>query len=425
MKTLKTKTYPKSTPNNEGLVPVYIRIYVNGTDATFSTGINVSLDRWKKTDGFRNTRNKEEQDIRFEVDSAIKKLEEIADNLLEAGEAFNAKMVINIATGKTEKRETFKTNNKISFIKAFEMHHQTFLRDNIELRLEKGLSQEEAEKDAKLSHNKYNSMKQKVVDYLKKQYKLDDMPLASFDDEFQQGFLKFLKAGLGRNTAIKYFKSFNYIFKFSVKKKLLEAYPFTDDYGYLPMEKTNTAALTPTELNTIIKKKFKTERMNIVKDIFVFLSLTGYSYIDYKKLKRSNIETRNRQMFIIRDRKKSGNEQNVPLLPQAIAILDKYKNHPDCVATGSLLPIRSDVKLNEYLKDIASLCEINKHLTTKVARKTFASMLANAGAQIKAVSRLIGHSRISTTEQFYINTDDEVLINAVKSIQNKVKLKVA
>ncbi len=72
-------------------------------------------------------------------------------------------------------------------------------------------------------------------------------------------------------------------------------------------------------------------------------------------------------------RQKSKSQTDIPLLPKAVEIMSKYKCHPICMQRRSVLPVRSNQKMNEYLKEIAVICEISTNLNTHKARRTFAS----------------------------------------------------
>ncbi|HEY9006578.1 MAG TPA: tyrosine-type recombinase/integrase [Ohtaekwangia sp.] len=79
---------------------------------------------------------------------------------------------------------------------------------------------------------------------------------------------------------------------------------------------------------------------------------------------------------------------HLPLLPQALKIMDAYKDHPQCVNEGKLLPVSSNQKMNEYLKEIADRCEINKKMTFHTARHTFATTVTlTNGVPIETVSK--------------------------------------
>ena len=82
-----------------------------------------------------------------------------------------------------------------------------------------------------------------------------------------------------------------------------------------------------------------------------------------------------------------------------MAIIEKYRNNYKAVAQGRLFPKISNQKLNSYLKEIADVCGIKKNLTFHIARHTFATTVTlSNGIPIETVSKLLGHSKISTTQ---------------------------
>lgn len=103
--------------------------------------------------------------------------------------------------------------------------------------------------------------------------------------------------------------------------------------------------------------------------------------------------------WIIIDRTKTDNQSRVPLLPQAKSILRKYENFPVNRNRRKLLPVRTNQKMNEYLKELAGVCGINKNLSMHVARHTFAiTVTLTFGVPIETVSKMLGHTSLKTTQ---------------------------
>jgi site-specific recombinase XerD len=99
----------------------------------------------------------------------------------------------------------------------------------------------------------------------------------------------------------------------------------------------------------------------------------------------------------------------MPLMPEALAIVEKYKGHPKCIISGLLLPILSNQKMNSYLKEIADTCDVDKPLTFHIARHTFATTVAlSHGVPIETVSKILGHSSIKQTQHYAKLTDNKV-----------------
>jgi site-specific recombinase XerD len=87
------------------------------------------------------------------------------------------------------------------------------------------------------------------------------------------------------------------------------------------------------------------------------------------------------------------------LLPKAMEIIDKYKSNASLLENGRLLPIYSNQMINRTLRDIANACGIRKKVTFHVARHTFATAITlSNGVPIETVSKLLGHTKLSTTQ---------------------------
>jgi integrase len=99
--------------------------------------------------------------------------------------------------------------------------------------------------------------------------------------------------------------------------------------------------------------------------------------------------------------KKTDTSSRIPLLPVALEILNRYQDDPQCENKGLLLPVLSNQKMNAYLKEIADLCGIIKHLTLHLARHTFATTVTlSNGVPIETVSKMLGHTVLKTTQYY-------------------------
>ncbi|WP_414617427.1 site-specific integrase [Dyadobacter sp. 32] len=89
---------------------------------------------------------------------------------------------------------------------------------------------------------------------------------------------------------------------------------------------------------------------------------------------------------------------------------------------GRLLPVLSNQKTNAYLKEIAELCRINKHLTFHLARHTFATTVTlTNGVPIESVSKMLSHTSIKTT-QIYAKIVDRKISDDMNTLKSKLGL---
>jgi len=169
------------------------------------------------------------------------------------------------------------------------------------------------------------------------------------------------------------------------------------------------------EVRSIEEKEFSMKRLNQVKDVFLFSIYTGLAYADICDLKKADIYTDpEKYKWIWRDRMKTESEYKVPLLPQAAAILERYHEET------ALLPVKSNQKMNAYLKEIATLCEIDKELTFHMARHTFATTITLSNdVPIDTVSKMMGHSSLKTT-QIYAKIVDSKMKSDMQNLREKL-----
>ncbi len=192
-------------------------------------------------------------------------------------------------------------------------------------------------------------------------------------------------------------------------------------YGSFKVSRNETHRdyLTIQELEQIRNKEINTLRMETIRDIFIFACYTGLGYAELKKLNGTHIHQGNDGgKWIIIDRNKTDIRCRVPLLPQAIAISQKYKNFPIPQNRVKLLPVHSNQKMNEYLKELAGICGINKKLSMHVARHTFAtSVTLSNGVPIETVSKMLGHTSIKTTQIYARIVDTKISTDMKKLVE--------
>src|SRR4030095_10029525 len=151
------------------------------------------------------------------------------------------------------------------------------------------------------------------------------------------------------NTTIKYIANFRKIVNRCIRYGWLGRDPFI---GFKMSKKEVVPEfLTNYELQTIMTKRFSTHRLSQVRDIFVFCCLTGLAFADVHKLAHTNICIGvDGGKWIFTNRQKTDTPSRIPLLPAAIEILERYRDCPNCINSGKVLPVLSNQKYNEYLK---------------------------------------------------------------------------
>ena len=234
---------------------------------------------------------------------------------------------------------------------------------------------------------------------------------------------------IGNNTIAKHIQNIKRVINDCVDKAWCKSNPFVNFSIKTTLK--DREFLSDVELEEMIQKKINLERVEVVKDIFVFSCFTGLSYIDIANLTPHQIVTGiDHGKWIYTSRQKTGTASHIPILPQAMQIIEKYQHHPKVISSGKLLPILSNQRMNSYLKEIADICGIRKVLTFHIARHTFATTVTlTNGVPIESVSKMLGHKKMQTTQHYAkildskVSADMQVLFNKFK-VENKKQKKI-
>lgn len=147
--------------------------------------------------------------------------------------------------------------------------------------------------------------------------------------------------------------------------------------------------------------------------------MTGLSFADVKGLKPEHVMADNDgSLWIRKPREKTGVMCNIPLVGSAIRLIEKYRDHPLCESRGVVLPVFSNICMNDYLRDIAKLCGITKPISCHVARHTAATsvFLANK-VSLENVAKILGHKSTKMTQRYA-----KVLDSSIKRDMENVEL---
>lgn len=261
-----------------------------------------------------------------------------------------------------------------------------------------------------------------LKDYLKAKHHTSDIYLKQLDYEFTLGFESYLRLmpSLQNNGVMKHMERFKKLIRLAVHLNWIEKNP-TQRFK-LHFDQVDMVYLSKPELEKIKNQEFEKTTLSINRDIFVFSCYTGLPYGDVKVLNKNHLQVGvDGKKWIYMRRSKTNTAVRIPLLEEAERILDCYKDHPRIDGTDNLLPVYSNQKTNQYLKEIAEKVKIRKKLSFHTARHTFATTVTLAnGVPIETVSKLLGHHKISTT-QIYARVIDSKIADDMATLREKLK----
>jgi integrase len=373
-----------------GPAPIYMRVTIEGERFEMATQRDADPAKWDNKAG-RLVKSKKEstRELNYYLDMLQGKAFEAQREMMIAGMDITASKVKNFLLGKGIK-------DTKTLLEVYKQHVEEV----------KALVGKEY---AQGTLKRFKAALTSLEAYLKHKGVVD-ISLDDLNHLFITGYEFFLKSvrNMEHNTAMGTIKKLKKIVRICVANEWIEQDPFMS--YKVKIRETNRPYLLQDELDRIIALKFTAERLANVRDIFVFCCYTGLAYADVQKLRKVDIVIgHDGEKWIHTERVKTETSTRVPLLPQALKIMDAYKDHPQCVNEGKLLPVSSNQKMNEYLKEIADRCEINKKMTFHTARHTFATTVTlTNGVPIETVSKMLGHKTLRTTQQYAKILDQKV-----------------
>ena len=272
--------------------------------------------------------------------------------------------------------------------------------------LDKIAKKYEANLIAACTRNKWNRSKKLFFSFLAWEYHRRDIQVSELTTSMVRDYEDYLFEiqGFEQNTVSKYMQLLKTISNIGLEKRLLTHDPFKG--VKLKRIPSKIGFLTEEEIDKLHSLELPSMRLELVRDMFFFSCYTGLAYADAVLLNQENIHTIKGTPWIIQSRKKTGTEFKVPLLPPAIAILRKYAEQVDI--DGNLLPMISNQKMNQYLKEIGELSGIKKKLTYHLARHSFATLACTKGVTIESISKMLGHKNPQITKIYAKITSEKV-----------------
>jgi site-specific recombinase XerD len=364
------------------LYQLYIKIYVDSARAEIATTHFIDLKDWDGVKFRVKPTAKNALFLNSYIDNVKSKINHLFIKAVGSNEPVSAKILKASFTG-IDAAPKHKT-----ILQAYE-YHNLKMQDLVKVG-----------KVVQATVKRHEITMNKVKKFIEKRYKTNDKALPelrlAFVTEFEHFLLTVEK--VQNNTAHKYIKNLKKIVNMAVGLDWIPSNPFNNfRCSYHSPERD---ILTQSDLDVLMNKKFATVRLREVRDVFIFCCYTGFAYADlYNFEKNAVMIGLDGNYWLSTNRQKTGTKEKVPLLPIALEIIDRYKEHEYCVKYNKLLPVNSNQRYNNYLKELADVCGINKHLTSHIARHTFATTVTLAnGVPIETVSAMLGHTSIRTTQ---------------------------
>lgn len=389
------------------------RIKWNGNTVSFNVGYRVDIDKWSP-DGQRcknNTTHSTKKVHSSVINKAIQSYEDICDNIFFI---FEQKEIIptpdefkdefNQRLGKKVKRQRT----------LFEYHTEFMIEQGKESQWEES------------TYKEHRTIQRRLKDFA---------PDLEFEDLTKQGLSMFVdymhtvpinskKKGLKNSSIRKNLDNLKWFLRWATDKGYNKELAFTTFQPKLKEVKNTVVYLTWDELMLIYNFTPSSTRSNLekVKDVFCFCCFTSLRYSDIANLKRSNVF----EDYILVTTIKTYDTLRIELNKYSKAILEKYKDEE--YENNLALPVISNQKMNDGLKELGELCGINEPvsityykgseridevykkyelLTTHCGRRTFISNAIMLGIPPEVVMKWTGHEDYRTMKPYIAIADKE------------------
>ena len=370
----------RSGLDKSGKAPIMGRITVNRTMAQFSSKLSCTPELWNPRESRLNGKSKEAVEINAKIDKLLLAINSAFDSLLERKIDFDATAVKEAFQGSVE--------TQMTLLKRLDIHIED-MQSRIGIDV------------AKSSMSTYIYTRRYLGEFIKKHFKVEDLAFGQLNEhlayEFQEYVLK--DKGLAVDTARHYLAILKKICRLAFKEGHAEKRYFVN--FKLPKENRKAPrALSREDFEKIRDLEIPASRVthNIARDLFLFACYTGVPYADAVSITDDNIYTDdNGALWLKYLRKKNEHLGRVKLLPEAIALIEKYRSNE----RKELFPMIHHPNLRRHMKGLRDLAGIKTDLVYHMGRHTFGSLITlEAGVPIETISKMLGHTNLTTTQLY-------------------------
>mgnify|MGYP006190340613 FL=1 len=390
----------KSRIRKDGKAPLFCRLTYLEKRKQFSTGLFINPKNWNNSLQECEPPNNDNNYINSQLNLIKNQINQVFLYLQINNSEFTVDDIYTKFKGNTPKKE-------LGVLEVYELFN---------IRIYKLIGRDLK----KVKYKKYIESFVHLKSFIKAYFKANDIKLKDLKLNFLNEYEYFLKTqkGLEQSTINKAIQRFRKVIQFALEQEYIDKNPFIG-YKAKRLQK-EVIYLSDDELKSLENYDFSQTRLQQVKDLFVFCCYTGLAFKEMSNLKPEHIvKGFDGNKWIKMNREKTSKPLMIPLLPKALDMINKYQNEE------ILLPVISNQRFNSYLKEIADIVGLKKNLTHHIARKTFAStVLLFNDVPMEVVSELLGHSKISTTQDYYAKIVNKKLSETMKGLSERLNEKL-
>ena len=407
MKTSKFKVLlylKKSSPNKQGLVPIMGRITLDRSMAQFSCKLSCDESLWNVRESRLNGKSCEAVVANSKLDKLLLSIHEAYNTLIDRNNHFNATDVKNLFQGSMD--------TQMTLLRLYD-EHITDIKSRI------GID---------YSHRtlpNYLYARQRLEEFIKKRFNSSDLAFSQLNEQFIREHQDFLviEVGLSVATVRHYLSYLKKICRIAFKEGHADKHYF-ERYSLLKQKENPPRTLSRENFEKIRDLKFEEHQTThiIARDLFLFACYAGTAYVDAVAITQENLSKDDAgNLWLKYKRGKSGSLSRVKLLPEAIELIEKYKDP----SRKTLFPYMDYQALKYRLYSIRELAGFKGALSYHMGRHSFSTLITlEGGVPIETVSKMLGHSKIQTTQIYARVTPKKLFEDMDKYIEQTTDLKL-
>ena len=390
----------KSGLDKSGKAPIMGRTTVNRTMVQFGCKLSCTPELWNPRESRLNGKSKEAVEINAKIEKLLLAVNNAFDNLVNRKVDFDATDVKDLFQGSMETQMTL-------------MKMTDVVCDDLKARI--GIDR------AKGTYPSYHYMRLTLAEFIEYQYKVRDLAFGQLTEQFIHDYQAFAtkEKGYAIDTVRHHLAILKKICHLAYKKGYSEKCHF--QHFALPRQSERTPrALSRESFEKIRDVEIPAYRKShmLARDLFLFACYTGVSYADVVSITDENLYTDDSgALWLKYRRKKNEHRASVKLLPEALALLEKYKDE----TRETLFPLLRWSNLRRHMKALAALAGIKDDLCYHQSRHSFGTFLISADIPIESIAKMMGHSNIRTTQGYARITDDKISKDMDKLMERRKK----
>ena len=394
----------KSAPGKSGKTPIMGRITVGRSMAQFSCKLSCTPSLWNPRESRLNGKSREAVATNAKLDKLLLAVNDAYDTLTGRKQPFDATAVKDLFQGSME--------TQMTLLALLDRHI-----DEIKARV--GIDR------APTTLSTYLYTRRSLAELVKKRFKTRDIAFGGLNEQFIRDYQEYCSSekDLAVDTYRHYLAILKKICKIAYKEGHSEKHYFA--HYKLPLQKESTPqALSRENFLKLRDLEIPEKRHShvLTKDLFLFACYTGTAYADTVSITGENLVTdEDGNLWLKYRRKKNEHLGRVKLLPEAIALLEKYKDEN----RSTLFPVQHYRTLRGNMKALRVMANLTQDLVYHMGRHSFASLITlEEGVPIETISRMLGHSNIRTTQIYARVTPKKLFEEMDKFIEATRDLKL-